>query len=198
MKAKKEKKGFFLTRWIKKLCVWADEKLFPVVGMGEPTYVPMWWAFCVSFVGGLLIGVQSFFSSNPESRFPLIVMIVALLAVAAICVLYLLKDLKRFETVGMKVGRCAYLVFLVGVAFAVGFYLAMIVLMIVICLFVLWLCLGMIFGFDDDKKGNKKEVKLDDGTVLKVEKGVLGEEYYSDKYTGHSYEKNNDGTFSPK
>jgi hypothetical protein len=63
---------------------------------------------------------------------------------------------------------------------------------------VLWLCLGMIFGFDDDKKGNKKEVKLDDGTVLKVEKGVLGEEYYSDKYTGHSYEKNNDGTFSPK
>lgn len=209
METKNEKKEFFLTRWIKKLCVWADEKLFPVVGVGEPTYIPMLWSFCVSFVGGMLLGIQSLFSGNPESRFPLIVMIIAMAAVAVIYALYLIKDLKRFETTGMKIGRSVYILFLVGISFAVGFYLAMLVMIVLVCIFVLWLCLTMMSSSAESSSNREepeyvppqepelKEITLYDGTVLDVEKGPWGGESYTERNTGHSWRKNTDGSFSP-
>lgn len=193
---KKEKKEFFLSRWIKNLCLWADEKLFPAVAeAARPTYMPMWWSFCVSFAGGLLLGLQSLFSSNDGGTFATVVMVIALVAVAAICVMYLLADLKRFETVGMKVARSAYMVFLVGLAFFVGFYLAMIVLLVVLCIFVLWICIGALFGFDDDKK-KKKTIVLDNGQKLTEERNLDGSKCYVDS-TGNEWEEDGD-TFTKK
>ena len=192
--SKNQKKEFFLQKWVKNLVNWLDAKLFTsaTVEAIKPSYFPMFWSFVLSFVGGIVVGLYSLFA-NDSQTFISVVFGIVLALVLGICIWYLIGDLKRFTQIGIKIGRCAYILFLAGVSFVVGFYLAMIVLVIAMLLFVLWIL--WIAVFNKDKKS--KTIKLENGDELTVTKGVCGEEYYESK-SGKQYETTNGETFTEK
>lgn len=191
----KQKKEFFLVRWIKSLLSWLDSKIFTSTtgDVLRPTYVPIFWSFILSFAGGIIVGIQSLFAEN-EEKFATVVFSIILVVTVGITVWYLISDLKRFKSIGIKIGRVAYMLALESIAFAAGFYLAVIVLIICILLFVLWLLFMMVFG--DDKK-KKKRITLSNGDEVTEEKGLAGESYYTGS-SGKSYDKVGDDTFVEK
>lgn len=189
----KQKREFFLVRWMKSLLNWLETKLF-TSATGEalrPVYVPIFWSFISSFAGGIIVGIQSLFSDN-EEKFATIVFSIILALTVGITIWYLISDLKRFKSIGIKIGRVAYMLVLEGVAFAAGFYLAIIVLMVCILLFILWLLFMVIFG-----DGKKKKIRLSNGDEVTEEKGIAGESYYTGS-SGKSYDKVGDDTFVEK
>ena len=192
--SQKPKKEFFLKKWIKKLVDWLDTKLFTSATAEaiKPSYIPMFWSFILSFVGGLVVGVYSLFAKNTETFATIVFGIVAAL-ILGVCIWYLVVDLKRFTQIGIKIGRSVYILFLAALSLVVGFYLAMIVLVIAMLLFVLWIL--WIAVFNKDK--NSDTIKLSNGDELTVTKGMCGEKYYESK-SGKQYETTNGETFTEK
>ena len=191
----KQKKEFFLARWMKSLLNWLDTKLFTTATAEalRPVYVPIFWSFALSFAGCIIVGIQSLFAEN-EEKFATIVFSIILAITVGITIWYLISDLKRFKSIGVKIGRVAYMLVLEGVAFAAGFYLAIIVLIVCILLFVLWLLFMMVFG-DDNKK--KKRIRLSNGDEVTEEKGLAGESYYTGS-SGKEYDKVGEDTYVEK
>lgn len=191
-----EKKPFFLKRWIESLFGWLDAIVFP----SEPdrigaVAVPFWWSLIVSFAFGLVVGIVSIFKKNTDT-FNTVAAIIALVAVVGFAVFFLIHDLPAFETTGKKVGRTAYVLILCGIAFVVGFYLAMLVMYAAIAAGVFYLLYILVFGDSSDSR-KKKRIKLDNGEELKVERGLCGEEYYTDS-SGKEYERISSNTFREK
>jgi hypothetical protein len=192
--SKKQKKEFFLTKWIKSLLNWLDTKLFTSATAEaiKPSFLPMLWSLGLSFLGGIIVGLHSLFAENTDT-FTTIVFGIIIALILGICVWYLILDLKRFPQIGIKIGRSAYILFLAGLSLVVGFYLAVIVLMIAIFALVLWVL--WIAVFDKDK--NKKSFTLSNGDEVTVEHGLCGEKYYTGQ-SGKEYETTNGETFTEK
>lgn len=149
-----EKKPFFLKRWIGSLCRWLDKHVFPSAPeRAGSVAVPLGWSLVMGFVLGIVEGISSFFKGNTDT-FNNIVGIIALAAVVVLIVLFLIKDLPAFDSIGKKIGRSVFVVLLCGVAFVIGCYLAVLVMFVVIGIGVLWVLLQVISG--DSSSGKKK------------------------------------------
>lgn len=190
--SKRQKKEFFLKKWIKKFLIWLDEKLFTsaVIDAIKPSYIPILWSFALSFIGGIIVGLHSLFAKYSET-FSTVVFSIVIALILAICIWYLVIDLKRFPKLGIKIGRCAYILFWAGLSFAIGFYLAMFVLMIATIMLALWAVLFIAFHKDE----NKDKIRLSNGDEVTVEYGMVGEKIYTGA-SGKQYETMNEETFT--
>ena len=81
---------------------------------------------------------------------------------------------------------------LIIVAAAILSMIVIIVLVIFAAIFVLWIIVAILGG----EKGSKKW-RLSDGTTVTESSGLMGEKYYRGN-DGKEYERNSDGTFTPK
>lgn len=81
---------------------------------------------------------------------------------------------------------------LIIVAAAILSMIVIIVLVIFAAIFVLWIIAAILGG----ENGSKKWM-LSDGTTVTESSGLLGEKYYRGN-DGKEYERNSDGTFTPK
>lgn len=189
-------KEFFLKRWMRSLIEWADDKFFPTAVDGKPTFSLVSQTFTVSFIAGVIIGICTMISNGGDGPLVGIVSAVASAAVLLLYVLYIIKDIKRFETTGMKVGRGIYVFILNSITASVAMTLAVFVLVAVIFIAVVYFLLGVIFGFDSNS-GKKKKYRLDNGDEVTEESGLLGEKYYTGT-SGKSYDKVSDDTFTEK
>lgn len=190
----KQKKPFFLKRWIESLCGWLDKVVFPSVpDRAGAVAVPFWWSLLVSFAFGLAGAIRTLFKGNPDT-FIHVVIILALVVVAAFVIPFLVKDLPFFDSTGKKIGRAVFVLAICGIAFFVGFYLANLVMILAIIALALWIVKEVVFG---SSSGAKKKIRLDNGDELTVEKGVVGEEYYTSS-SGKEYERVSGNTFQEK
>lgn len=85
---------------------------------------------------------------------------------------------------------------LIIVAAAILSMIVIIVLVIFAAIFVLWIIAAILGGESGGKNGSKKWM-LSDGTTVTESSGLLGEKYYRGN-DGKEYERNSDGTFTPK
>ena len=190
-------KEFFLKRWMRSLVEWLDEKLFETAEPAEkPTFKLLSNVFTVTFFAGLVIGVCAMFSDG--SNTPLVTILASALSVCVLVfyVLFLLKDIKRFETVGRKIWRGVYLFLLCSITGSVAAFIAAAAIFVVVVLLVLYLLFVILLG-GGSSSGSKKRIKLDNGDEVKEEKGMLGESYYTG-LSGTQYEKVSEDTYVEK
>ena len=183
----KEKKTFFLKRWMQTLCGWLDGKLFSLDSeRAGSVIVPLWWSLIASFVTGLTIAIADLITARGAAKtFDTVVLVAGVVAVLALIAFFLRRDLPAFGSAGKKIGRAAYVVLLCGVASVLGFFLSELAMIIVICAFVLWVVYALAFK---NATVLPRKIRLDNGDTLYAERGVCGEEYYSDG-AGNEYEK---------
>ncbi len=193
MTQKQTKKPWFLKRWICNLLAWLDESIFGIRLREDAKFVitaqPFWFSAVVSFWCGAVAFVYSMFTDNAAAHEGLSIGAgVALVVGLLFSVWYLYKTLGLLPTTGLKIFRSVYILVLWVLGFFAGFFAAYVALFVMIFLFVLMVLFQAVFG-DSDKKS--KIITLEDGTKLKHEKGLLGEDYYTDE-NGRNYDCNND------
>jgi hypothetical protein len=191
-----ENKVFFLKRWIDTLSRWLDGKLFSLDSEEAGSVgIPLFWSLIVSFVLGLTVCIRSFFKGD-ATTFNNVVGVIALVAVVALIVFFLIKDLPAFDSVGKKIGRTVYVVVLCGIVAAIGFYLAVLAMYIIMAAIGLWVLFQVVLGGSSESR-KKNRIKLENGEELDVERGMLGEKYYTDS-SGREYEETSSGSFRMK
>lgn len=180
-------KPWFGKRWTKSLVGWLDTLIFSRKDGAE--FVTVASSFCVNFTIGLVVGIcvlpMAIFM-EPKQIYPIIIGAGVALSLLS-SIIYLWKTVGYFLSIWVKILRCLYVVVInaaiCGVAFFVGMYGAL----VAVVLFILWGVFSLIWG-DMSGSGNKKRIRLNNGEELTVEKGLCGEEYYTDR-GGASYEK---------
>lgn len=190
----KKKKLFFLKRWTFKFFTWLDELLFGGRATDDhaSAATPFWITVVINFwLGMIVIGCSLFMDSGSRDDINTIGAGVGLASVLGVTAWYLIGSLRYFPSTGIKIFRSLYVLVLCGIGFAVGFYSAIIFSFVLIGLFVLMVLYHIVF--DTTKSGN---IILDDGTEIKREKGLCGEDYYSDR-NGREYDRSGD-TFYQK
>lgn len=190
------KKPWFLKRWTYKLLTWLDEILFGRSATQDILSVaqPFWITVIINFWLGMIIIICSFFAdSGVKDQLMTIGAGIGLASIIAITAWYLIGTLKYFQSVSIKILRSIYVLILCILGFVVGFYSAVIFTFILIGILVLMLVYYMVFGESRDKN---PRIKLEDDTELNQERGMTGEEYYTDD-SGHSYDRSGD-TFTRK
>lgn len=190
-----QKKPFFLKRWTYKFLTWVDELLFGGKATADHTSAatPFWTTVVINFWIGVVVIVCSLFMDNgSHDSINTFGAAAGLVSVAGVTAWYLIGSLRYFPSVGIKIFRSVYVLLLCAVGFVVGFYSAVIFSFILIGLFVLMVLYYMVF----DSKEKSGKIVLDDGTKITHEKGLCGEDYYSDQ-SGRQYERSGD-TFTSK
>lgn len=190
----KTKKPFFLKRWTYKFHSWLDGMLFGGKTTDDHASVatPFWTTVVINFWLGMVVIVCSLFmDSGSRDGITTVGAGVGLASVVAVTIWYLIGSLSYFPSIGVKIFRSVYVLAWCSVGFIVGFYSAVIFSFVLIGLFVLMVLYYAVFG--DSKKDS---IVLDDGTEIKREKGLCGEDYYSDR-NGREYDRSGD-TYTQK
>lgn len=186
----KEKKTFFLKRWIQALSGWLDRKLFSMESERAGSMgVPLFWSLVVSFAAGMISSVYTLCSGDEDETFFMIVGGIALAIIIAMLASFLIKDLVSFPSTGKKIGRGVYVVVLCAVAAALGLFLSILAMYLIIGAIVLWVLYYVAFK---DATVRPRKIRLDNGETLTAERGVCGEYYYTDA-SGREYEEVNGG-----
>lgn len=191
----KQKKPFFLKRWTVKFITWLDSILFG--GSASDAHAsaatPFWITVVFNFwLGMAVIGCSLFMGQASRDSIMTIGAGVGLASVVAVTAWYLIGSLRYFPSTATRIFRSIYVLVLCGVAFIVGFYAAIIFSFVLLGAFVLMVLYYIVF--DSGKPSHK--VRLDNGTELKREKGLCGEDYYTDQ-EGREYDRSGD-TFIQK
>lgn len=193
MTQKQTKKPWFLKRWICNLLAWLDESIFGIRLREEAKFVitaqPFWFSAVVSFWCGAVAFVYSMFADNASAHEGLSIGAgVALVVGLLFSIWYLYKTLGLLPTTGLKIFRSVYILVLWVLGFFAGFFAAYVALFVMIFLFVLMVLFQTVFG---DSKNKSKIITLENGKKLKHEKGLCGEDYYTDE-NGHEYNRSGD------
>lgn len=191
----KAKKPFFLKRWTFKLFTWLDEVLFAGKATADhaSAATPFWITIVLNFwIGMAVIVCSMFMDSGSRDTITTFGAAAGLVSVAGVTAWYLIGSLRYFPSTGIKIFRSVYILVLCAVGFVVGFYSAVIFSFVLIGLLVLTVLYYIVF--DSTHKSGK--IILDDGTKITREKGLCGEDYYTDQ-NGREYDRSGD-TFTRK
>lgn len=183
-----KKRPWLLKRLVYKFLTWLDELLFSGKATQDFTSVsePFWITVIISFWLGMVMVVSTMFVDKGTGEQILSVGAgIGLLSVLAVTVWYLIGTLKYFPSAMVRIVRSAYTLILCVLGFVIGFYSAVIFSFVLLFLLVLSILYYAVFG------GKSKRIVLDSGKELTHEKGLCGEDYYSDS-EGRSWSRSGD------
>ena len=104
------------------------------------------------------------------------------------------------DTAGTAVKRILLILGLMLAGFVIGGFAAIVVIAIIaiiVLFFVVRLIIAVVFNTGFGSGGRRKRIRLDSGTELSEEQGILGDSHYRGD-DGREYRENPDGTFSKK
>ncbi len=185
-----EKKPWWLQRWVCKPFDWCERKFFEehatacYISSGYHVYL----AFITSIVGVCAVALLSMFLSRETGQ---TVGNWILGLVIAFCILnsamHLYQTRSVFTSTKVMVLRSVFVMCATFLAIMLGLWLGNIVFFLAVILLVLSV-IGLFAGGGSKKSGSNDTFILDDGTIVKKEKGLLGEVTWRGS-DGHTYER---------
>lgn len=161
---------------------------------GETISNTHWQAVVLGNMAGLVWVVKSLIISNSEPE--VFSLSIAGSIVLIIAIVYIVKNVPLFTGVAKKILRTIYILFVCSIGFSFGYFLGMVVGMLIIGVVVLWLFGKILFAMlcsagspSSSSNPPKKRYILDDGTEVKE----VGNNIYEDVSGYTRYRK---GTFT--
>lgn len=149
---------------------------------------------------GIFMGGGEYLSSMFDLDFR-ISLPIALAVITCMLGINIAESIIASKSAKTAIWRALFMIGMIGLAVAVSVVASVIVLLIITVVIAGYLILVIISGGLSGlvNSGGSGSIRLDDGTELKSEKGLMGEKYYRSTTTGDKYETNDGGrTFRKK
>lgn len=172
-----------------------DCKLFGFTSRnGETIANTHWQAVVLGIVAGFVWAAKSLITNNSEPE--VFSLGIASGIVLIIAIVYVVKNVPLFTGVAKKILRTIYILFVCSIGFSFGYFLGMVVGMLIFAVVILWLFIKFLFAMlgsagslSSSSSQPKKRYILDDGTELEE----VGNNIYEDVSGYTRYRK---GTFT--
>ena len=185
-----EKRPWWLKRWVKNGAGKLDNMLFSQHAADDFEHVGSlaWFIFVTTMVVVFCMVLGMMFMKRDNAQTLLTWAFSILFGICVIkCFLYLKDSLSNFPSTKVKVCRVLFTLSLSGVALVLGIYGGQILLAGVLIASI-W---TMFFGGKNKSRKSNDTIYLSDGTELKREMDVLGNDVYTDSM-GRSWSRNGD------
>ncbi len=161
------KKEFFIKRWMRQLVNWIDVEYFSSEEDWESPFKALGQVFITCLITGILWWGNMIITNNSQNDFGIAMEAIAGAIMLIVFVIYILKDLPRFKSVGAKIGRGFYIFFLFAISAALALFLAMVLVGLFIIYLIFQIFMMMIFG-------DGKRYKLSNGDIVERDNGIFG------------------------